>query len=1116
MTFDDVLEQVIALLKRQGRVSYGAIKRRFELTDDYLDDIKIELVEAQRLAADENGRILVWIGEVETTPAEPHTPEAERRQLTVMFCDLVGSTLLSGQLDPEALRDVVRAYQASCNEVIQRFEGHVAQHLGDGLLVYFGYPAAHEDNVQRAIRSGLGIIDVMQALNQRLENLHGVQLAVRLGIHTGPVVIGDIGAGPRQEQLALGETPNIAARIQALAEPDTLVISDATYRLVEGFFDAEPLGAQDLKGVAYPLAVYRVLGDRGLQSRLDVTSRHGLTPLVGRHSERQLLIDRWRQAKSGEGQVVLLNAAPGLGKSRMLQALKEHLIKKAYTRLECRSSPYYQNTAFYPVADLIQRTLAWEQNDSSDERLLRLEQALAQYQLPVEEAVPLMAGLLSFPLPADKYPPLNLTPQRQRQQTLETIAAIILELAQREPVLFIVEDLHWTDPSTLEVLDLLINQTPTASLYTLLTCRPEFQNPWANQSYVTHITLNRLSRDEIEQLIARVAGAKPLPAAVVEQLVDKTDGVPLYVEEMTKAVLESGRLKTVDGQYELTGPTSTLAIPATLQDSLMSRLDRLVTAKSVAQYASVIGRQFSYDLLQAVSELDEATLQRELRRLVDAELVYQRGVAPHATYFFKHALIQDTAYESLLRSTRQGYHRRIAEVLEAQFPEVVETQPELLAHHCAAANLDEQAVDYWRQAGEKAVQRSANMEAIAHLNRGLERLAARPHVPEQRHQELDLLIILGPALIATKGYVAPEVKDTYNRAYELCRDVGEETQRFAVLSGLRRFYLVRGEFNTTRDIGNELLTLAQRQQDSTFLLEAYWALAGVLFLLGEFVLVQRYLKQAVAIFASRRENSQTIRHGTVPGIHCLGWLSLTSWMLGFSEQALQQSQQTLELAQQQTSRFAQRFCFSHARMLHHYRREATSILEKRQSEKILQSGYPITDQRESSINIADNWALFIEGKRENIVSSMRDSLDISDNVNFRPYLLSFLVEIYGKTNQIQDGLETIEEGFTLIQQMGAYFYEAELHRLKGQLLLQQSPDNQTKAEACFQHAISIAQRQSAKSWELHAAASLAKLWQQQGKRQEAYDLLAPAYGWFTEGFDTADLIEAKALLDRLV
>src|SRR5436309_7827245 len=710
MDFYTLLDQVVDLLRSRRRVSYRALKRQFGLDDDYLEDLKAELIKSQRLAVDEDGDVLVWVGSPEapsaataltssppveadhrmpagvSPPAPASPPDAERRQLTVLFCDLVDSTALSSQLDPEDLREVVRAYQETCAKVIARFEGHIAQYLGDGLLVYCGYPLAHEDDAQRAVRAGLGIVEALGQLNTRLAQERGVHLAVRLGIHTGLVVVGDVGDGARQEQLALGETPNVAARLQGIAAPNTLVISAATLQLLGGFFACQPLGTPLLKGLAQPLAVYRVLYESMARSRLEAASSTGWTPLVGREQESGVQLERWAQVKDGLGQVVLLSGEAGIGKSRLVQVLTEQVAAEPRAWLTpCQCSPYHQHTALYPLIDLLERvTLRFDREESPQQKVGKLEGFLVQYGLPLAEAVPLLAALLSLPLPAD-YAPVTVSPEQQKQQTLHVLLTIRRRIAAQQPVLFVMEDLHWVDPSTLELLSLLVDQGPTARILTLFTFRPDFSPPWTGRAHLTQLTVNRLLRRQAVEVIRQVAHGKVLPAEVVEQIVAKTDGVPLFVEELTKMVLESGLLQEREERYELTGPLHPLAIPATLHDSLMARLDRLAAVKTLAQLGATLGREFSYELLQAVSLWDEAILQRGLHQLVEAEFLYQQGLPPEATYLFKHALIQETAYQSLLRSTRQQYHQRIAQVVEARFPEVCEIQPELLAHHYTEA-----------------------------------------------------------------------------------------------------------------------------------------------------------------------------------------------------------------------------------------------------------------------------------------------------------------------------------------------------------------------------------------------------------------------------------------------
>ncbi len=960
MDFYAVLDQVVDLLHRRGRVTYGALKLQFGLNDEQLAVLKEELIDAQRLARDEQSRILVWTGEanvpVPTTPAAPQpeagkaphssplpegegtkpeaqdnkppTPDAERRQLTVLFCDLVNSTQLASQLDPEDLREVVRAYQATCAEVIQRFEGHIAQYLGDGLLVYFGYPQAHEDDAQRAVRTGLEIVEAMGTLNARLAHDTDIRLAVRLGIHTGVVMVGEVGGGGRQEQLALGDTPNIAARLQSLAAPDTVLISAVTYGLMQGYFACHALGTQELKGVAQPLSVYRVLHESGLQTRLDVAAARGLTPLVGRDAEVALLRERWAQVTEGQGQVIVLTGEAGIGKSRLLQSLKDAVAHDAHTRWECRCLPYYQHTALYPLIDLWHRALHWPQHASPAEKLATLEQALRQYRPPLAETVPLLAQVLSLPVPEERYPPLTLSPQRQKHKTLETLLAMVLEVAEQQPVLLIVEDLHWVDPTTLEWLSLVIDQAPTTALGVLATCRPEFQVPWRSRSYLTQLTLRHLARPHVEQLIGQVTGGKTLPAEVMRHLVEKTDGVPLFVEELTKTVLESGLLTAREEQYTLTGPVAAMAIPTTLHDLLMARLDRLATVKGVAQLGATLGREFAYALLQAVAPLDAATLQQALQRLVEAELLYQRGVPPQATYLFKHALIQEAAYQSLLKSTRQQFHQRIAQVLEAQFPDIAETQPELLAHHYTEAGLSAPAVVYWQRAGERALQRSAHVEAIGHLSKGLEVLQALPDTLERTRQELLLRTTLGPALMAAKGYAAPEVEHAYARACALCQQIGDTPQFFPVLRGLLQFYLLRAELQTARELGEQLLGLAQQAHDPALLLEAHTALGSTLNYMGELAAAQVHLEQGIVLYNRQQHRTHALLYGQDTGVTCLSFAALTLWLLGYPDQALQRSHEALTLAQEVVHPFSLALALFFAAWLHQHRREGPLVLER--------------------------------------------------------------------------------------------------------------------------------------------------------------------------------------------
>src|SRR5882724_11726053 len=932
MNFEEILDQAMAMFQRRRRVAYRTLQVQFHLDDNALEALKDELLYAQQVAQDEDGRVLVWTGGTETPPSPPprsathasqpptqeaalaqtaprpvtpSTPDAERRQLTVLFCDLVDATVLASQLDPEELREVVRAYQDTCAKVIARFEGHIAQYLGDGLLVYFGYPLAHEDDAQRAVRAGLGMVEALGQLNTRLGQERGVHLAVRLGAHTGLVVVGEVGGGARQEQLALGETPNLAARLQGLAAPNTLVISAATLPLLGGFFAYQSLGTQLLKGFAQPLEVYQVRYESMATSRLEGAGSTGLTPIVGREQEVALLRERWAQVKDGLGQVVLLSGEAGIGKSRLIQVLTEQVATEPQAWLTpCQCSPYHQNSALYPMIELLERVaLRFDREESPQQKLRKLEGFVVQYGLTLAEAVPLFAALLSLPLDTD-YAPLPVSPEQQKQKTLQALLTILLRIAAQQPVLFVMEDLHWVDPSTLELLSLLVDQGPTARILALFTFRPDFPPPWMGRAHLTQVTVNRLPRRQAMEVIRQVARGKALPPEVVEQVVAKTDGVPLFVEELTKMVLESGLLQEQEECYELTGPLPPLAIPATLHDSLMARLDRLATVKGLAQLGATLGREFPYTLLQAVSPWDEETLQRGLHQLVEAEFLYQRGLPPQATYLFKHALIQDAAYQSLLKSTRQQYHQRIAQVLEEYFPDTVETQPELLAHHYTQAGLTEQAVRYWQRAGQQASDRSAYLEAVSHLTTGIELHKSLPEAPEHTQQALSLHIALGAALQTAKGFGAPEVEDAYAQAYALCQQVGETPQLVPVLYGLWRFYTGRSQFHTARELGETLLRLAQRAQDLALVVIAHYTLGMTWLCLGALPAARQHLEEGSARYTPDQRHVPVFRMGHDPGVACRGLAAMTLWCLGYPEQALARVHDALALAHELSHPFS--------------------------------------------------------------------------------------------------------------------------------------------------------------------------------------------------------------------
>ena len=769
------------------------------------------------------------------------------------------------------------------------------------------------------------------------------------------------------------------------------------------------------------------------------------------------------------------------------------------------------------MIDLLERVaLRFEREESPPQKLRKLEGFVVQYGLPLAEAVPLLASLLSIPLTAN-YAPLAVSPEQQKQQTLHALLTIFLRIAAQQPMLFVMEDLHWVDASTLELLSLLVDQGPTARILALWTFRPDFSPPWTGRSHLTQMTLPRLPRRQAAELTSRVARGKALPPEVVEQVVAKTDGVPLFVEELTKMVLESGLLQEREEGYELTGPLPPLAIPTTLHDSLMARLDRLATVKGLAQLGATLGREFSYALLHAVAPWDEGTVQQGLHQLVAAEFLYQRGLPPQATYLFKHALIQDAAYQSLLKSTRQQYHQRIAQVLEARFPELCETQPELLAQHYTEAGSMVQAIPYWQQAGQRAIERSANLEAIGHLTKGLEVLKTLPDTPDRTRQELDVQTALGLALRAIHGWSAPEAAQAYTRARELCQQVGDTPQLFPVLFGLWTSSVVRPEFQTARELGEQLLSLGQNASDPTLLLQAHWVLGVTLLFMGAFAPAREHLEHVLALYNPQQHRSYTLLYGQDPGATSLYYGALALWYLGYPDQALQRGQQAVTLAQNLSHPFSLAFAMEGMAEIYQFRREAQQTQERAEALMSLS-----TEQRFAfwlvSATVLRGWALAEQGQGAEGIAQIRQGLTAWQAMGealYQPRFRALLAEIYGKMGQPEAGLTVLAEVLADGHNTGLCYCEAELYRLKGELLLQQAVGWGGEAEACFRQALDVARHQQAKSWELRAATSLARLWQQQGKRAEAREILAPVYSWFTEGFDTADLQEAKALLDAL-
>jgi class 3 adenylate cyclase/predicted ATPase len=1035
-----------------------------------------------------------------------------------MFCDLVGSTSLSERLDPEDLRKVLRAYQAACAEVIDRYDGHIAKYIGDGLMVYFGYPQAHENDAERAVHAGLEMVAQVVRLSEHLTEEKGIDLAVRLGLHTGLVIAGEMGAGKVRENLAIvGETPNVAARLEALAEPNNVVISDGTRRLVEGLFVCEPLGPQRLKGITEPLEVFRVISESKAHTRFEAAAERGLPPLIGREEEIGLLLKRWNQAKDGEGQVVVLSGEAGVGKSRILRGFRDRLEGEPHNRVLYYCSPYHRNSAFYPVIDQLERVLRFVKDDDPAARLDKLDGVLTDLNLATAYLGPLFANLLSVPTD-DRYPELGLGPEQVKRGTVEAVIQVVAMMARQRPVLMVVEDAHWIDPTTLELLNLLVEQIASTRVLLFVAHRPEFEPPWRAGSHVTGLALNRLSRKESGALVLKLTNGKALPETVMDQILDKTDGVPLFVEELTKTVLESGFLEDLGDRFELSAPLPPFAIPASLQDSLMARLDRLAPAKEVAQLAATLGRVFGHDLLAAVSPLEAAALEDALSQLVDAGLIYRRGFGPEASYDFKHALVRDAAYQSLLKSTRQQYHQRIADVLEQHFPEIAEAEPEILAHHCTEAQNIDKAVDYWHRAGTRAIERSANLEAVAHLTRALELLEAQPENDERARRELGLRVSLGVPLTSTKGPGAPDVYESYSRARTICQRFGDASQTFLLLWGLWRCCQATGRMREARNLGDELLSLAQQHGDPEWILEAHHVQWTNLTKLGEPAACWEQAKQGIALYEPEQHRVHVFSYTDHdPGVCCRGVGGMSLWSMGYPDQARTRELEAMELAdklEHPSSQALARIFSSYVFLLRGEFDMARDCLDAASARSTEQgfAHYLLTAK------ILRGWLLArgggategLELIREGVESGRARGTGVTD-----AYFLMLLAEAYGRVGKPAMGLEVLGQALADIEETGARMFESEMLRMRGEFLLRGNGEESLEAEVCFTNALDISRRQQARSLELRAASSLARLWRGYGRTREARDLLAPIYGWFTEGFDTADLQEAKALLDEL-
>ncbi len=1130
-------------LDNLGLVEYAAVFAESQIDWGVLPDLTERDLEALRVRIGHRKKLVraiaklakndVWLANAEpgmsdsdnVPPLAPDTPtqyrrdvpplNAERRQLTVMFCDMVGSTALAGNLDPEDMREVLRSFHDACAQVIDEYDGCVAQYLGDGNLAYFGYPLAHEDDAERAVRAGMSIVAAMDELNESLRGIYDVNISVRVGIATGLVVVGGlVRDGHSRESTAIGETPNLAARLQSLAEPNAIVIASATRGLLGERFEYRDLGNHRMKGFSKPIQVWQVVDRLDVEPDFDLPRQAQMTPFVNRETEVALLLDRWGLVRDGEGQLIMVSGEPGIGKSRIALALQSRIAKEAHSVVRYHCSPFHRNSALHPIVEQITRAARLDRQDSDARKLDKLESLFAKIGLRGDKSIPLFATLLSISTEG-RYPQTDLSPQRQKESILQALVDALEAYACIRPLLVVFQDVHWIDPTSREFLDLLVDRIPNLPILVLVNFRPEFVPSWSGHRCATLLSLNRLSTKASTELVLNITHGKALPASVIDQFISKTDGVPLFVEELTKTVLNTDLLRERDGVYVMNGPLPPRAIPSTIQDSLMARLDQLGPHKETAQIGSVIGRQFSHDLLAAITSAGEERLQEALAALVNSELVFSRGTPPEALYTFKHALVRDAAYESLLLSKRKALHGRIATAIESRFPHTVEANPQILANHfCEAGNIPT-AVHYWLKAAESASARSACVEAANHLDAGLEAIQGLAETTERNTLELRLRIPLGAALIAVKGAGSPEVERTYARALELCEELPESQLHFAALWGWWRISM---DFQTGRERADRLLQLANNLENPDLRLQAHHCLWATTFNLGDQAATRKHIEEGLNLYDEPRHRSHASIYGGHDARVCaLGEAALALWLLGFPDQALAR----IHLANASADALAHAGSRLHAMdisvMLHRYLRDVKRVRELVGTMIAFseEKGFP---DHLAKGRIFKGWADVLLDKSAAGLEELRNGIAAQRAIGTKedfPVYFEMMAKACQVLNQPERGLSELEEGFALADASGIHYWDAELHRRKGELLLAVCESNAEEAEACHLKALMISRQQGTRSLELRSSISLSRLWRKQGRTGEASGLLSSVYDGFTEGAGTPDLKEALDLLENL-
>jgi class 3 adenylate cyclase/predicted ATPase/ABC-type transport system involved in cytochrome c biogenesis ATPase subunit len=1081
-----------------------------DLTEQDLKDLGVLLGHRRKIL-----RAIAELDGVAPAPTERATEpllrdEAERRHLTVMICDLVGSTGLSARLDPEDMRAVIDAYHAACARITRTYDGFLAEFRGDGILAYFGYPLAHEDDAERTVRAGLDII----AAIARLETRAAEPLAVRIGIATGVVVVGELSReGALREHAVVGETPNLAARLQALAEPGTIVVAASTRRLLGDLFRLRDLGRHEVKGIAEPVAAWAVEGVSPSESRFEAVRAARLTDLIGREDEIDFLLKRQRLAWRGEGQVVLISGEPGIGKSRLAAALAEHIASEPHTRLRYQCSPYHANSALHPFIAQLERAAGFKADDTSEQRLNKLEALLAMGASRIEAVAPLFAALLSIPV-GERYPPLALSPTQQRRRTLAALLDQFEGLARRQPILLSFEDVHWADATSLELLDLTVERMRQLPVLALFTFRPEYEAPWVGLPNIGTLTLGRLDRNDVESMVARMTGGRVLPAEVMKQIVDKTDGNPLFVEELTKAVLEAGILVENAEGYRLDGPLPPLAIPETLQDSLMARLDRLAPVREIGQIGAAIGREFSYSLLRVLVGRDETALKNALAQLEQAELVFRRGEPPEAVYSFKHVLVRDAAYESLLKSRRQQLHGQIARTLKERFADIVVRQPEIVAHHFTEAGLVEPAIDYWLKAGQHAARRSANAEALNHLARGLELLPNIDDPKLRNKSELLLQMSLGHSLRATKGWSIDSVKHAYTRALQLCKESGFDEHTLPAVFGLWTWNFVRGALGEAQALAEHLVNTAENLDDSVYKVLAHEALGFTLFAHGKFASAHAALQRSISLCEDGKAAAYLDLSAQDPRVHVRLYDGMVLWLLGYPDQALRLCAEARRYADKSQRPFSEAMARTISLRVHQFRGEAAVIARQANAAIALCEENGFVHYLAMAL-ILRGWATAQQGEFEKGIAEIQEGLEkqrATGALLYESYTLGLLADACIKNERYRQALDFLDRAqLRLNEENSERFYAAEIYRLLGETHLRSHQDLD-QAERYLCKGLELAREQRARAFELKLCTSIYDLYELRPNADKYRSQLGEIYGSFSEGFDTTDLLRAKARL----